>query len=434
MGGRDSEVDRRDDRHLPRGRELQRARACAMRAARSACRPTRAIASSAASTSTIAPRALERVAQLIVLARRRRDRRRAGRSAYAGAARRADRAAHLARRASCSASRCRRHEIATLLASDRLRRRSRGRRLRASYRADAGAATSSREVGSHRGSRAAARLRQLPDRDSPVPPRQRRRRSAVDHCRSACARRSSARGCSRRGRCRSSPAAKGSCASRTRWPRTKRICAATCSTRSRVARSTTWRACRANVRLFEIGSVFDAASRTRCRDEELRVARARDGRAASRRISPIAEAAGSSTSGTRRRCRARRARRRIRRRAVDAASERADGDVLWDDRRRRRGARRVSRVRSTRRLGGAGVRRRARRSAHVESATSRRRASKRTASRSSVARRAACRYRAAARDAGVGVRSRAARAGRRDARRRSKRCIRAAAASCWSGS
>ena len=43
---------RRDDGHLPRSRELRSARAFAQRGARSACRPTRAIASSAASTST----------------------------------------------------------------------------------------------------------------------------------------------------------------------------------------------------------------------------------------------------------------------------------------------------------------------------------------------------------------------------------------------
>ena len=59
MGGQRQRSHRRDDRHLSRGRGLQSRARSAPRGARSACRPTRAIASSAASTSTRFRRSLD---------------------------------------------------------------------------------------------------------------------------------------------------------------------------------------------------------------------------------------------------------------------------------------------------------------------------------------------------------------------------------------
>ena len=130
----------------------------------------------------IAPRALERVANLIVLLAGGRDRRTGGRSRV--------RAAPTRRR-----SRCARDASRTLLGEtlgdrrDRCRcSRSVGfdadarRRRRPRHRADL---ARRRHGGSRsdRGGRAAARLRQLPDRAASVPAGQRRRRSAVDHCR-----------------------------------------------------------------------------------------------------------------------------------------------------------------------------------------------------------------------------------------------------------
>ena len=111
---------------------------------------------------------------------------------------------------------------------------------------------------SHRGGRAPARLRQLPGRASPVP---RRRRSATirsgspsKRVRDSAGRSRAARSC---GRCRSSPAERVSCASRTRSPRTRRTCAA--SVLDTLARRAEYNLARmqGNLRLFEIGSVFE---------------------------------------------------------------------------------------------------------------------------------------------------------------------------------
>ncbi len=263
--------DRRDDRHLPRGREL-RSEAHSRRARRALGLSTDASYRFERGVDVeVAPKALERVAQLIMLlaggsvdgapvdlsgrheAGRRETHRRSARSEsplcwateISGARGRVASAKRRIRRSSVADDRSPRH--AAVLATRR-RRRSR----------------------SHRGGRAAARVRQLPAGDSPVSSGHCPRRSRVAHVEArarGARRRRDARGF---GRCRSSPAATGFV--RVMNPLAENEAYLRRDVLDTLARRAEYNLARmqGNVRLFEIGSAFEPRG-GRLPVEELRV-------------------------------------------------------------------------------------------------------------------------------------------------------------------
>ena len=213
MGGQDTEVDRGDDRHLHRGRELRPAahashasarrtvhrRELSLRARRRHRRSRRARSSAWRSSSSRSPGARSERPPVDL---------------YAGDPPPRPLVLRIARVCNaCSACRSSRARIAALLRERRLRRRRRRRRRGgARHRADAGDATSSRRSISSRRSRDCTDTSALPDEIRPYRPG-----TSTDAplwtMRRAAARRALRRaGCSRRGRSRSSPAATSTCA------------------------------------------------------------------------------------------------------------------------------------------------------------------------------------------------------------------------------